>query len=64
MTSAKEILTEAADNDKSPVIPITLPTEEGITALAFSIPSILQPWGSRIREVSLDSSCKYTLYNH
>lgn len=63
LTSASLLIKEAEDgklgNEK--VQMINLPTEEGFTALAWSLPNIIARWGGRIREVVLESACKRSL---
>lgn len=58
--SARVLIEKASKDLKSlyRVDPIALPEEDGFTGLAFSLPEILQQWGGRIREISLDSTCK------
>lgn len=41
------------------VEPVPLHNEDGFTALAFALPKVLRQWSGRIREVSLDSACKF-----
>jgi hypothetical protein len=41
------------------VEPIPIMEETGVTAIAFTLPEILRQWGGRIREIQLDSACKY-----
>lgn len=38
--------------------PIILHTVEGFSVVAFALPSVLEKWGGRVREVALDSACK------
>jgi hypothetical protein len=38
---------------------IPLREEPGITAIAFCLPQILREVGGRVRELSLDSACKF-----
>jgi hypothetical protein len=40
--------------------PIPLYAEDGFSGLAWMLPEMLQQWGSRIREVSLDSTCAFS----
>ncbi|KAF7779001.1 hypothetical protein Agabi119p4_3346 [Agaricus bisporus var. burnettii] len=54
LQSAKSFLRTNGDVVKE----IPLHEEPGFKALAFSLPEILEKWGSRIREISLDSSWK------
>ena len=40
--------------------PLTsFPEVPGFTVIAWALPEMLSQWGSRICEVSLDSTCKY-----
>ena len=41
------------------VEPIPIEEETGVTAIAFTLPEILRQWGGRIREIQLDSTCKF-----
>lgn len=45
---------------KYAVTHISLPVEEGITAVAFAVDAILSEVLARVREISLDSACEYT----
>ncbi|KAG6848130.1 hypothetical protein H0H93_003112 [Arthromyces matolae] len=59
--SARKLIQEAMqiDNGRSElykVAPITLHSEDGFTAIAFALPGILDQWGNKIREISLDST--------
>lgn len=38
-------------------IPMTVP--EGLSVLAFGIPSMAQKWVPRIREIAMDSACEW-----
>jgi hypothetical protein len=38
---------------------IPMEEETGVTAIAFTLPEILRQWGGRIREIQLDSACKF-----
>lgn len=40
---------------------IPLPDEPGFVGIAFSLPEVLRKWGGKIREISLDSACTYSL---
>lgn len=55
--SAQILLAESGSSLESPeVFPITLPEVAGFEGLAFAIPKILDQWGGRLREISLDSA--------
>lgn len=63
--SARILLEEAAkrsEDDKKrglySISQIDLPQEDGFTALAFTLPDLLNDWGGVIRELQLDSACK------
>ncbi|KAG6825491.1 hypothetical protein H0H92_003572 [Tricholoma furcatifolium] len=64
--SAKILIQEARQDTQEDlsnlyiVEPIALHTEEGFTALAFSLPAFLRQWGEKIREISLDSTWNTT----
>lgn len=36
---------------------IELDEPEGLSALAFAIPEMAKRWGSRLREIAIDSAC-------
>jgi len=59
--SAKILIEEVSRNRNSlyTVEPIPLHDEEGFTAIAFTLPEIMHQWGGRIREVELDSTCRW-----
>jgi hypothetical protein len=63
LTSAKKLIEEASKAPKTAVErsyhvePIPLNDEDGFTGLAFALPEVLQKFGGRIRELTLDSSC-------
>ena len=40
---------------------IVLPSEDGFTAIGWSLPDVMQQWGGRIREVAMDSTCMFDL---
>jgi hypothetical protein len=37
---------------------VPIDPEPGLTVIAFSLPEILNQWGGRIRELSMDSTCE------
>ena len=43
----------------SVVEPMLLEEENGVTAIAFTLPDILRQWAGRIREIQLDSACEF-----
>jgi hypothetical protein len=43
----------------SVVEPIPIEEENGVTAIAFTLPEILRQWAGRIREIQLDSACEF-----
>ncbi len=58
--SALVLLREAANLPEEPLVePIKLPKEDSFNGLAFALPQLLGQWGGRIRELALDSTCKY-----
>ena len=64
--SAKILLGEASQQDDKAkkvytVEEIPIHNEEGFTAIAFSLPEIVRKWGGKIRELSLDSACMFTI---
>lgn len=61
--SAKILIEEAAKDTSSMycVENIPLHEEEGFTAIAFALPEMLRQWGGRIREIALDSTCKFNV---
>lgn len=62
--SAAKLLAKAAnDLGPIPVEEINLPIVAGYQALAFCIPSTLQKWRGRIREIMMDSACKNSFTN-
>lgn len=65
--SARKLLQECQTRTDSSEIKysfeeIELVQQPGYIALAFTIPSILSQWASRIREISIDSACVYILF--
>lgn len=64
MKSAKQILLEATvPNQVGPYAleEINIEIPEGLSGFGFAIPAMLEKWGSRIREIALDSACKWAL---
>lgn len=41
---------------------IPLNPKPGFRSIAFALPTILQQWNDKIREISLDSACDYLFY--
>jgi hypothetical protein len=64
VNSAKILIEEASRNLNSlySVESVPLHKEEGFTVIAFALPEILRQWGGRIREVALDSTCRFFAY--
>ncbi|KAM6491726.1 hypothetical protein JOM56_012766 [Amanita muscaria] len=64
LASVTKLIAEASADTSSEansfyqVEPITLPDVPGFTAIAFSLPNVLQKWGGQLREFSLDSAWK------
>lgn len=60
--SANILLNEASQPKSAPnkfeVETIPLPNEDGFSAIAFALPDVLKQWGGKIREISLDSTCR------
>ncbi|KAJ6458878.1 hypothetical protein C8R47DRAFT_1244886 [Mycena vitilis] len=57
--SAKTIIKEFSAHDsmyEAEPIPMPESPEDGITALAFALPSLIRKWGGTIREVAIDST--------
>jgi hypothetical protein len=70
LKSAKMILDEFSHSERDPVTgkkplhsveSIPLQEEPGFTAIAFCLPQILREVGGRVRELSLDSACEFSL---
>ena len=66
VTLAKILLEEARQPNKDrPILytvkPIPITLEYGVTAIAFTLPHFLQQYGGQIRELALDSTCKFKL---
>lgn len=61
LKSAKILIDEASKDRSSlySVESIPLHEEEGFTAIAFALPEMLRQWGGRIREIALDSTCRW-----
>ncbi|KAF8151410.1 hypothetical protein B0H34DRAFT_678046 [Crassisporium funariophilum] len=65
LKSAKILLEEASktNTNYSSVEVISIPKEEGFTALAFCLPGSLCKWGPQICEISLDSTFQINALN-
>lgn len=65
LKSAQILIAEALKNNEESytrVENIPLHTgDAGYSAISFSLPELLRKWGGRIRELSLDSACKFSL---
>ena len=62
--SAEKLLDEAHESDhfgKYRFDRIELDVPDGFSAIAFSIPEMLARWGTRIREIAIDSACEYRI---
>lgn len=61
VASAKVLLKEWTGKVGHRAEIIELKPEPGLIALAFVLPDLLEKWNDRIREVSMDSTCKSAL---
>jgi len=63
LISATKVLEYAATETIAPgsphVVIVKICHQESYRAIAFAVPHILHQWGSRIKEVITDSSCKH-----
>jgi len=62
LKSTKTLLEEAQKPGKHGLYtmePIPLHEEDGLTAVAFTLPDILRKFGGRVCELSLDSTCEF-----
>lgn len=64
MASAKKLLEEWRNKSGERAELVEIKQEDGLVALAFVLPDLLEKWGGRIREVSMDSACKFTVSCH
>ena len=65
MISAQKLLKEGQESGhlgQYSIIPINLSSEPGFEALGFALSDILFHYGERVRELSLDSTCKLKVY--
>ena len=60
LVSARKVL-EKEDLGPYKMESIPLPTFEGSTVIAFSLPDMLRTHASTVREFILDSACKFVL---
>ncbi|THV01356.1 hypothetical protein K435DRAFT_655572, partial [Dendrothele bispora CBS 962.96] len=58
LKSAK-ILLEESKTSKYSIADVDLPEVDGFSGLAFSLPNVMLKFGCCVREVSLDSACKF-----
>jgi hypothetical protein len=63
LESAKILLKEFSQaNSAYKIEPIPVPQnqDDGFTAIAFALPTLIRKWGGKIREVALDSTCMFS----
>ena len=56
--NGNEMRSKVKKNGSYLVENIPVHDEDGVGALAWSLPELLRKWAGRIREVSMDSACK------